>query len=118
MAYLREEFRVASGLNVLIALWLLIAPFTIGFTDLTAATWSSVLTGTLMFIAGMFAVIRPLRNSRLLGLNFLFGLWLLVSPFLLGFSHFPAVALSQIGFGILAIGLAFMASIESRRRES
>jgi|GEM_PF-1149061 len=37
-------------IKILIALWLVVAPWVLGFVDSTSATWSSVLSGVVLLI--------------------------------------------------------------------
>jgi predicted anti-sigma-YlaC factor YlaD len=114
MAYIKEEFRVASWVNVLIAIWLLMAPFALGFTPLGSATWNSLSVGTVMLIVALFGLIKPLQKPGLMWINFVLGLWLIASPALLGFSHSLLPTLSHIAMGGIVAGLAAGAAIGSR----
>ena len=114
MAYIKEEFRVAHWVNVLIAAWLLLAPFALGFTHLRNAMWNSLAVGAAMLVVALFGLIRPLQKTGLLWFNFLLALWLLAAPIILGFSHSLLPTLSHIAMGGLGAGLAAGAAIGSR----
>ncbi len=80
---LRESGSWSSWLNILLGIWVLFSPFVLAF-ELTKATWNNIVIG---FVVGILALIRlsvPNQTgwSRI---NVLLGIWLVISPFALGF---------------------------------
>jgi hypothetical protein len=49
-----QQVTTASGLNIIAGLWLIISPFVLGYSSLTAATWGSIIVG--IIIAAIAAV--------------------------------------------------------------
>lgn len=80
---LRKSQTWSSWVNILLGIWVLISPFVLAF-ELTTATWNNIVTG---FVVGVLALIQ-LSAPNQTGwsrINVLAGVWLVMSPFALGF---------------------------------
>jgi len=77
----------ASGINVLAGLWFIVVPFWFG--SATNQLWSGVISGIVVAVLGAYDYWLESRgepaNSGAAGIAALFGLWMIVSPFV-----FPA----------------------------
>lgn len=51
----RGQVATASGLNVVAGIWLIIAPFLLGYSGITAALWNDIIIGIAVVV---FAGIR------------------------------------------------------------
>jgi SPW repeat len=74
----------SSWVNILLGIWVLISPFVLTLA-LPRAIWNNVVTG---FVVGILAIIR-VRVPNQTGwswINALLGIWLIISPFVLGFA--------------------------------
>ena len=80
---MRETVQWTSGINIVAGLWLIIAPFVLGYEGIQAALWNDVLVGIIVAAFAVARVARPLMNPSLSWLNALLGLWLIVAPFVL-----------------------------------
>ncbi len=118
MAHLREQVRVVSGVNILVGVWLVLAPFALRFHQVEAAFWNSVIVGVVMAIVAMLRAFKPLRFQALSWASIVFGLWLLVSPFLLGFGTMIAPTLSHLLIGVIVTVLALWSALGARQASS
>lgn len=94
--------RSLSIINFILGIWLIISPFILNYS--TRAIWNSVVFGALILI---FAAIRW-TAPRLTGsswYNLIFGLWLIVAPFVLNYTH-TAAFWNEIIVGIIVAVLA------------
>jgi hypothetical protein len=100
------QVKIASGLNVLLGLWLLVAPFLLGYGNIAAAMWNDVIVGGLVLILAGVRVWKPAHNRWLSWTNVLLGLWLLAAPFILAYSEVAAAMWNDIivGIGIAVLG--------------
>jgi hypothetical protein len=91
--------------NLLLAAFLFVTPWLFGFTNGTAKAdlWLDSAMIAAISIATMIAYANWEEWA-----NFVLGIWLIVSPFLLGFTHTSAMHFS-IGIGV---AIAFMAMLE------
>jgi hypothetical protein len=76
----RSEVVGASGLNVLIGAWLIIAPWVLGYVS-GDPYWNDVIFGFLVGAFGLARVFGAYRESWMSWLNALFGVWLFVAAF-------------------------------------
>jgi hypothetical protein len=102
----REDVRAAAGLNVLAGIWLIIAPFVLGYGD-GDPYWNDIVFGALVAALGATRAVVAVRQSWISSLNVLIGVWIFVSAFWLddtGRAAWNDVILGAIVFilGIIA----------------
>ncbi len=101
---MNQQSRIPSGLNILFSLWLIISPFLLAYSGLsTLAMWDAIIVGVIVLILAAIREANPMNASFLSWINALLGLWLLISPFILGTSHFTAVLWDDVIVGIAFI---------------
>ena len=103
----RSEITVLSGFNVLAGIWLVIAPWVLGYSA-TDPKWNDVVFGA---VIGLLALTRATGASRaewLSWINALIGAWLFVSAFTIDHSTVAAWndAVAGVAVCLLAIGSA------------
>lgn len=111
----RAQIRTMSGLNILLGAWLIIAPWVLNYTT-GAAQANSVLLG--IGIIGFAAVRESLpRMNWSSWVNAVFGLWLVISPFILQIDATAAYwNLIIVGVMVAAISMANASTYVSRAR--
>jgi len=97
----------ASGLNVIAGIWLIISPFVVGFSDLFNPMWNNIIVGIAVLILAGIRAADPARNVVLSWINFLLGIWLIISPFAFQVSASPRILWNNIILGII-VGLLGM----------
>lgn len=92
--------RPASVLNVLAGIWLIISPWVLGFNDLQVAFWDTLLVGIAVLV---LAAIRLATTGTqgLSWINLILGVWLIISPFALGFAAAQVSMGNAIFLGVL-----------------
>lgn len=93
---IRETVRWTSGINLIAGLWLISAPFVLGYTYLTSALWNDVIVGIVVAAIAAVRVAGPLRHASVSWINAALGAWLIVAPFVLTYSA-QAAALAEQG---------------------
>ncbi|HZU34388.1 MAG TPA: SPW repeat protein [Gemmataceae bacterium] len=84
--------RTASSLNLLLGIWLIISPFVLPYSLNHAALWDTIAVGILVLCFAAARGMNPVRWIGLSWLNVLLGIWLIISPFVLGYwSVWPAL---------------------------
>jgi len=109
-----RQVRTASGLNIMMGLWLLIAPWALGYTLVNAAVWNSVLIGIAVALVAVLRIAMPLRYEGVSWLNFALGVWLLFAPFLLGFADVGPAMWNSMVSGALILALSAWAATSGR----
>jgi len=107
--------KTATSLSWLVAvagLWALVSPFSLGYSAITMAMWNAVIVGAVLIIlAAGAALSRDAGIDRNLDwINAVLGLWLVVSPFILGYSATMAALWNTIIVGLMVIVLAVWAT--------
>jgi hypothetical protein len=103
----RSTVMVASGLNVLAGIWLIIAPFVLGYSG-GDPYWNDIVFGATGGLIALARVAGAYRASWLSWLNALIGVWIFVSAFWLdatGTAKTNDIILGAIVF-VLAIASA------------
>lgn len=103
--------RTANSLSWLVAvtgLWELVSPFILGYSAITVAMWNAVIVGVvLILLAGWAALSQEVSTDRTLDwINAILGFWLVVSPFVLGYSASMVALWNSAIVGIVVIVLA------------
>ncbi len=79
---METQVKVASGVSFLLAVWLFISPFVLGFAwQSTIITWTVDIAGIVVAGLSLIRVILPHETSPVSWINFLIGLGLIASPF-------------------------------------
>jgi hypothetical protein len=89
-----------------LGLWLLIAPFLLGYADVATTLWNDIIVGAIVLVLAGVRVWKSADNRWLSWTNVLLGLWLIVAPFILGYTEITAALWNDIivGIGIAALG--------------
>ncbi|MFW6060073.1 MAG: SPW repeat protein [Phycisphaeraceae bacterium] len=103
--------RGASGANIILGIWLIIAPFVLTY-ELPRAVWNDVIVG---FLVVIFAGSRlaALRHTWLSWVNVVLGLWLIAAPFVLGYFE-PEAIWNDVILGIVVLILAAWSASATR----
>ncbi len=104
--------RGASWANLVLAIWLIIAPWTVGYSMDVPAVWNSTFVGICILLVALVAA-----GSRSPGpswANLAFGVWLVLSPLLLGIASRSALW-NFVIVGIL-VAVDALLSIRAKRR--
>lgn len=79
----RSTAKYASGLNVIAGLWLIIAPWVLGYSELTAVLWNDMIVGVLIAIFAGIRFAKPLRRQGISWINLVLGIWLIAASVVL-----------------------------------
>lgn len=103
-----RQARAASGVNILLGIWLIISPWVYDFaTGVGAAsTWNSVILGILVVICAANRYASPRSSPGFSWANVVFGIWALISPWVYGYSGDLAAMWNSVIAGILIALLA------------
>ncbi len=79
--------RVPSGLIALLSLGLIVSPFLLGFAGSLSA-WDAVVVGVIALALALIRFIDPLGIPPMLSwIVAMLGIWLIMSPFMFGFTN-------------------------------
>jgi hypothetical protein len=108
--------RTASIINFILGIWVLISPFVLGVMHFRVAVWNNVIVGIIVIA---FAANRTWGGSRrstwTSWVNFALGIWLIISPWVVGFRTSPALTWNNVIVGIV---VAIVSAVGATRRTS
>jgi thiol:disulfide interchange protein len=101
-----------SWINLLVGIWLLIAPFTMGAAPISGAPVANdVVLGVLLIATSWWILAATAPPTRTAWFQALCGLWLIASPFVLKYSGMRAPTGNDVVMGVVAI---IVGVVESR----
>lgn len=97
-----------SALALLAGVWVVIAPFALGYADSGAfAFWNDILVGAAIALLALPRVVRTRRAPWLSVANVVLGAWLVLAPFLVGYRETtPAAVGNDVIMGIMVVILS------------
>lgn len=96
--------RWQDWVNVPLGLWLFVSPWVLQYSGHDAAAWNAYGLGTAIVVVAAVAIYMPSVWEELL--NMVFGVWLVISPYALGFVSQTTVAVNTVAVGALTVGFA------------
>jgi hypothetical protein len=99
----KEAAMWARWLNIALSIWLVLAPFLLGY-EAAAARANSVTVGMCIFVVALVADAVPAFRFG----NTALGLWLIAAPFLLRYGGELPPTASDIVVGVLVTGLSLV----------
>jgi len=82
-----EQVKVASGINALLGLWLLISPWAQGYAAIDRpSAWNNAIVGLLIAFFAEVCFFKPHRATVLSWANLLLGAWTAISPWVYGYA--------------------------------
>jgi|tagenome__1003787_1003787.scaffolds.fasta_scaffold20969638_1 hypothetical protein len=104
----RETIAGVSTLNVLAGIWLIIAPWVLGYVA-GDPKWNDVIFGALVALLALSRLFAPTATRWASALNMLIGAWVFIAAFWLdksGTAQANDIVLGAIVFVLAAIGLS------------
>ncbi|MCW8193859.1 SPW repeat protein [Proteobacteria bacterium 005FR1] len=101
----KSNVRIASGLNVLIGVWLIAAPWILGY-GVNAAIWNDVIVGVALLVLAGIRVAMPGRYASISWVNVVLGVWLFLAPFILQYGSLALVGVSSAIWNDVILGIA------------
>jgi hypothetical protein len=115
----RSQVQTASGLNIILGLWLIIAPWVLDYSSQNNAVWNQVVIGIAVATLALVRAAAPAKFAGLSWTNFVLGAWLVVAPFVLRYNDTTNTALiywNDIIVGVLILALAAWSAMATPKR--
>jgi len=107
-----EQAVTASGLNLVAGVWLIIAPFILGYGG-TVAALNDLILGIVIGVIALIRIFSPARTTWLSWVNAVAGLWLIFAPSILGYV-LAAPRVNDIVVGIIVVALSAWSALSRR----
>ena len=112
------QARTASGVNILLGVWLIISPWVFDYSGKSAAL-SSITVGALIAFLAAIRLASLHNSAGLSGINLLLAFWTAGAPWIYGYAINTAALWNNIFVGILVAVLAVCSALATdadRRR--
>jgi hypothetical protein len=106
-----DDVRTAAGLNALAGIWLIIAPFVLGYG--ANVYWNDIVFGAIVLAVAIVRLAAPALRP-ISWLNVAIGIWLFVSAFWL--DKTTTASWNDVILGIIVFILGVIAAVTPRRR--
>jgi uncharacterized membrane protein HdeD (DUF308 family) len=110
--------KVASTINIIAGIWLIISPFVLRYWHMTAATWDNIIVGIVVLVLAAIRVAQPARNLALSWINLILGIWLFISPWVLRYSTDRTPMSNDVVLGIIVFVCAIWSLAASPRLDT
>lgn len=112
---------VASAVNFLAGLWLVIAPYPLNYATGVEAQWNDLVVGGVIALLALVRAFAPANVPWFSIVNIALGVWLVVAPLMLGYrgaAATPQAVVNDVVVGFLVIAMAsYSAAATHRHRE-
>lgn len=104
---MKRNQAIGDVINLILAVWLFLSPWIVGFAGLVPAAWTAWLSAIAVFIFAVAALLAFAEWEE--WINLIVGVWVLISPWVVHFSdrQKPTVTLLVTG-----VAIALIAAIE------
>ena len=104
MAIERKVRHWQDPVNLILGVWMLISPWVLGYQGETTAMWNAVVLGILIGAVAIGALAQPKAWEE--WANVVLGIWLVISPWVLGFSGMREPMANAVIVGVVRAVLA------------
>jgi hypothetical protein len=91
-------------INLVLGLWLIISPWALSFSADRRPMWNALIIGVIIALAAIAALISFRKWEE--WIEAVLGLWLIISPYFLGFTSQMNATVNQVIVGIIVAALA------------
>ena len=103
----RSELTAINIANAVLAVFLFISPWLVGFRVVQAASWNAWILGVAVFVFAVAAA--SALNEWEEWVNVVLGLWTAVAPWILGFASVASAMWTHVAVGL---AVAVLAAVE------
>lgn len=99
--------------NLALGAWLFFSPFIMGYTQNQGAAWNAYTLGIMLGVFTIWALASPEAWEE--WIDSALGLWLVVSPWILGFSSQTGATWNAVIVGLVVLGISLEATRAGRQ---
>jgi hypothetical protein len=114
MSRYEAQVVTGSGLDAAVAAWLLLSPLFVGVAYVAAALTNNIVCGCVILILAIPRFMGIYRQAWISWINCAIGLWVLISPWTLGFARHHAAMINNVVTGIVIAALACWSALAHR----
>ncbi len=104
--------RWASWINFILGLWLIVAPFALGYSHVAGAAPQDVILGILIAAFSLWMAATFVAPAGPSWLVVVFGIWVIIAPYVLGYAHqLGSAVANDVIVGIVVLILALVRAV-------
>jgi hypothetical protein len=111
-----SSYQWPNWLNVLLAIWLFISPWVLQYAAVGTAAWNAWVVAIVIAALSIAALAKLAQWEE--WVNLALGVWLILSPWILGFSANANAMGNAVIVGIICAILAIFGLMAARRAEA
>jgi thiol:disulfide interchange protein len=106
----------ASWINLILGIWLIIAPFVFGSTGLRTVTGNNIVLGILLIASSWWILAAKIQNAGVSWFQMLCGIWLVIAPFVLRYRDVTHAMANDVVVGVIVfiVGLIESQALQHR----
>lgn len=104
-----------DSINVVLGIWLIASPWMLGYAAQAYPSWNAYIVGVIIAVAASAALVAFQKWEE--WVNAGFGAWLLVSPWVLGYSSLQPALWNQLIVGGAVAALALWSAFSDHGRK-
>jgi hypothetical protein len=113
------QTRTASGINILLGIWVIVSPWVFGYRAVgPAAIWNGVIVGALIAILAACRYLSPRARTGLSWVNMSLALWILICPVVYGYTANLGGVLDNVILGVAIASLAVWSEAASTAQQN
>lgn len=105
---MENQQRWQDWINLILGVWVFLSPF-FGIGAIGVAAWNAWIFGIVVAVVSIWALSQPQMWEE--WINMVVGVWLIISPFVLGYTEFTGAMWNHIVVGLVVGGDALWAML-------
>lgn len=105
--------RWEDWVNLVLGIWLFVSPWILGYAGIQGAAWNAYIMGIAIVVFTVFALRIPKPWEE--WVNSAVGLWMVLSPWILGFGGQTAATWNAVLVGLAVLSISLEATRPSRQ---
>jgi hypothetical protein len=101
-----------DAVNCVLGIWLFLSPWILGFAGAPGAAWNAWIVGVIITAASVAALTAFQQWEE--WVNFVLGIWLVISPWVVGFSSLAQARNNAVIVGVVVAALAIWNALTER----
>jgi hypothetical protein len=110
---MRQRQRWEDWINLILGAWLFLSPWILNYTVSQGAAWNAYILGIAIIVFTIIALSTPKPWEE--WVNTALGVWLIISPWVVGFATQAAATWNAVILGIIVLAISLEATRPSRQ---
>jgi hypothetical protein len=109
--------RTASLMVMIAGLWFFVSPWAYYGASDTPSAWNAWIVGAIMFLLASARTWRPLHTTIFSWTNAVLAIWVLISPWVFGYTAYTGRFVNSLCVGVFAFPMAMISARNMRSKQ-